>query len=452
MEKECPVEIGVVFEGERVRRDDMYVELGGIKVPNKAELVRCKSVDEVEDGKVIIKGLDIKDMEEGSQHPFGILVEVAGEQVEPDLEAVIERRIHDFSNYVEGFMHVNQRYDIWCRLSKKSYQKGLDSFRYLGEALTRLFKAELPIIEKMQVTFMTDEADVKPFMEEAKKIYEARDARARALSDDDVEEFYGCVLCQSFAPTHVCVITPDRISLCGAINWFDGRAAARVDPKGPNFRVEKGELLDKENFEYSGINEVVKEKSLGENERFWLHTMFGYPHTSCGCFEAIAFFIPEVEGIGIAHRNYQGETVIGVPFVTLATQTGGGKQLDGFLGIAIEYMRSPKFFQTDGGWDRIVWMPQSIKEQVKDAIPENLYDKIATEEITTSINELKQFLQDNDHPVVKLWTAKKEEPGEVMEAEELEVIPVGAGGGLGGVRIILKNARIHADKMIIRRK
>jgi acetyl-CoA decarbonylase/synthase complex subunit beta len=443
MEKEFPVEIGVVYEGERIRKQNMQVELGGTKVGSKAELVRCKPQDEIEDGKVTVQGLDLKDLEEGGCYPFGILVEVAGEKVERDLEAVIERRIHDFSNYVEGFMHVNQRYDIWCRVSKSAFQKGFNSFEYLGQALIRLFKAELPIIEKMQVIFMTEEADVKSFMEDSIGIYEARDARARDLSDDDVDEFYGCVLCQSFAPTHVCAITPDRISLCGAINWFDGRAAARVDPKGPNFKIEKGELIDKEKFEYSGINKVVQEKSLGENQRFWLHTMFGYPHTSCGCFEAIAFYIPEVDGIGICHRNYRGETVIGVPFSTLATQTGGGKQLDGFLGIAIEYMRSPKFFQTDGGWDRIVWMPKFIKDQVQDAIPEHLYDKIATEEITTDVGELKQFLEEQEHPVTERWEE------EVLEVGELEVIPVGE--AFVGTKLVLKNARIHADKVIIKR-
>jgi len=445
MAKEFPVEIGVVYEGERIRKDDMKVELGGTKVPYKAELVQSRAMDEIEDGKITVKGRDLKDMEEGGRYPFVILVEVAGKEVEKDLEAVIERRIHDFSNYVEGFMHVNQRYDIWCRVSKKSFQKGFDSFTYLGQALIKLFKAELPIIEKMQIIFMTEEEDVKPFVENAREIYEARDARARALSDDDVDEFYGCVLCQSFAPTHACAITPDRISLCGAINWFDGRAAARVDPKGPNFKIEKGELIDPEKFEYTGINKMIKEKSLGENERFWLHTMFGYPHTSCGCFEAIAFFIPEVDGIGICHRNYHGETVIGVPFSTLATQTGGGKQLDGFLGIAIEYMRSPKFFKTDGGWNRIVWMPKFIKEQVQDAIPEELYDKMATEEITTDINELKQFLEEKEHPVTERWVEEA-----VLAAEELEVIPMSE--AFAGTRLILKNARIHADKVIIRRR
>ena len=64
------------------------------------------------------------------------------------------------------------------------------------------------------------------------------------IHDEDVDLFYGCSLCQSFAPTSVCVITPDRIALCGAINWFDGRAAAKVDPEGPQFAIEKGECLD----------------------------------------------------------------------------------------------------------------------------------------------------------------------------------------------------------------
>ncbi|MDI6903547.1 MAG: CO dehydrogenase/CO-methylating acetyl-CoA synthase complex subunit beta [Methanocellales archaeon] len=442
---EIPVEIGVVYEGERIRKGEMHVELGGPKVKAKGELVRARKMDEIKDGKIEVKGPDLSEMEEGSRHSFGIFVEVAGKQVEEDLEAVIERRIHDYCNYVEGFMHLNQRYDIWCRLSKKSYGKGFNTLRYLGDALITLFKAELPIIEKIQVTFITDEKRVEDFVRNARKIYEARDARARALSEEDVKEFYGCVLCQSFAPTHVCVITPDRISLCGSINWFDGRAAARVDPKGPNFAIPKGELIDETNGEYSGVNEVVRERSLGENERFYLHSMFSSPHTSCGCFESIAFYIPEVAGIGIVHRDYSGDTVMGVPFSTLATQTGGGKQIEGFLGMAIEYMRSPKFLQADGGWNRIVWLPKSVKERVKDAVPGELYDKIATEDDATDIVALKEFLREKGHPVVERWV---EAPPEAIEAPELEVMPAGAAGG---IKIILKNAKIHAEKVIIKR-
>ncbi len=441
-----PVEVGVVHEGERIRKEEMYVELGGPKVKSKGELVRVRKPSEVKDGKVEVEGPDLDKLKEGGRYPFAIFVEVAGKKVEEDLEAVIERRIHDYCNYMEGFMHLNQRYDIWCRLSKKSYEKGFNTLKYLGQALVTLFKAELPIVEKIQVTFITDEKKVEAFVNNARKIYEARDARARALSEEEVDTFYGCVLCQGFAPTHFCVITPDRISLCGSINWFDGRAAARVDPKGPNFAIPKGELIDKVNGEYSGVNKVVKERSLGETERFYLHSMFNFPHTSCGCFESIAFYIPEVDGIGVAHRDYVGETVLGVPFSTLATQTGGGKQIEGFLGMAIEYMRSPKFLQADGGWNRIVWLPKSVKERVVDDIPAELRDKIATEADATDIAALKEFLKERGHPVVERW--REVEAVEAVEVPELEAMPVGAPGG---IKIILQNAKIHAEKVIIKK-
>ncbi|MCW3993149.1 MAG: acetyl-CoA decarbonylase/synthase complex subunit beta, partial [Candidatus Bathyarchaeota archaeon] len=244
MFEDIPVEVGVIYEGERIRYKDMQVQLGGERVENKFELVRVRSLDEVEDGKITVIGPDIKDMKEGSSNPLGIYIEVAGKELEEELEGVVERRIHEYVNFIEGMMHLNQRYDIFLRLSKKSFKKGLNSFQYMGKILHRLFKSELPIIEKLQVTFITDPEKVKEIYDKALQIYEARDARARGLKDEEVDKFYGCILCQSFAPTHVCVITPQRYSNCGAISWFDGRAADRIDPKGPVFAIEKGELLD----------------------------------------------------------------------------------------------------------------------------------------------------------------------------------------------------------------
>ncbi|MDH5769731.1 MAG: CO dehydrogenase/CO-methylating acetyl-CoA synthase complex subunit beta, partial [Candidatus Bathyarchaeota archaeon] len=374
---DVPVDVGIVYEGERIRKNDMYFELGGLKVDHKFELVRARGMDEIKDGKISIIGLDINEMKEGGRYPFGLLVEVAGKKIEEKLEGVFERRIHDFTNFIEGFMHLNQRYDIQMRLSKKSFRKGLNSFQMIGKVLQRLYKSELPIIEKIQITFITDPNRVKKMYEEARKVYDARDARARGLKDEDVEEFYGCSLCQSFAPTHCCFITPQRYSNCGAISWFDGRAAASVDPKGPIFVVKKGELIDPVKGEYTGVNSSAKERSLGEVTRVWLYTAFGYPHTSCGCFEGVAFYIPEVDGLGIVQRDFKDKTVNGLPFSTLADSTAGGRQVDGFHGISVEYMRSPKFLQVDDGWNRIVWVPSSVKERVKDFIPKEVVDKIA---------------------------------------------------------------------------
>jgi acetyl-CoA decarbonylase/synthase complex subunit beta len=221
MFEDIPVEVGVVFEGERIRWRDAQVELGGPRQTNKFELVKVRTLDEIEDGKISIVGPDINELKPSSSHPFGILVEVAGEQVEEDLEGVIERRIHEYVNFIEGFMHLNQRYDVHLRLSKKSFDKGLTSFTIVGKILQRLYKSELPFIEKLQITFFTDPDAVTKQFEQASTTYEARDAKARGMKDEDADAFYGCALCQSFAPTHCCVITPQRYSNCGAISWFD---------------------------------------------------------------------------------------------------------------------------------------------------------------------------------------------------------------------------------------
>lgn len=457
MFKDIPVEVGVIYEGERIRRKNMQVELGGPSIKEKFELAKVKPLNEIEDGKITIIGPDIKDMEEGKAYPLGILVEVAGSTLDQQLEGVIERRIHGYMNYIEGLMHLNQRYDIWIRIGKKAFEKGLNSFQYIGKVLYKLFKSELNIIEKIQIAFITDPAKVKELHPKALQDYEARDARARGLKDEDVKEFYGCMLCQSFAPSHVCVISPQRYSNCGAISWFDGRASASIDPKGPVFAINRGELINAEKGEYAGVNEVVKKKTLGDVDKVWLYTAFDYPHTSCGCFEAVAFYIPEVDGFGLVNRSFKGTTVNGLAFSTLADSTAGGRQVDGFHGLSIEYMRSTKFLDADGGWNRVVWLPKEVKERVKDFIPKEVIDKIATEENAQDIDSLKVFLQEKNHPVVANWEKEvAEEPKEAIIESPVEdfTTPVVSASTLpitaGGFRIILKNAKIYANKVIIK--
>jgi len=190
--------------------------------------------------------------------------------------------------------------------------------------------------------------------------------------------------------------------------------------------------------------------------------MFGHPHTSCGCFEAIAFYIPEVDGIGVVDRGFEGTAVNGLAFSTMANQTGGGKQVEGFNGIAIEYMRSPKFLQADGGWNRMVWLPSNVKEKIQDAIPPELKDKIATEKDATNTTELKAFLKEHGHPVVEKWPAEavaaEQAPGEGVPAElALPEMTMAAMPGLipgvgEGFQLVFKNVKIKADKLIIRRE
>jgi acetyl-CoA decarbonylase/synthase complex subunit beta len=356
------------------------------------------------------------------------------------------------------------------RLSKTAVEKGFNSFQMLGTVLIRLYKAELPIIKKAQVTFYTDPDKIKEPYDFAIEIYKKRDERARSINDDDVDMFYGCVLCQSFAPTHACCITPNRMSLCGSISWFDARAAARVDPKGPLFEVPMGETINKGAGEYSGINEMIKKRSLGEINRIYLYSGMEFPHTSCGCFEAIDFLIPETGvGHGIIDRSYDGVAINGLPFSAMANQTGGGKQMPGFNGISIQYIISPKFQIYDAtqiglksGIELVVWMGKTVKDRVAEFLPPDLVDKIATEEEVADLSDLPAWLEKVGHPVVETEEFKAA-VGEV-EAEEEEweeegaMVPMGTVGmtipgvgGAGGFKVILKNCKIHAESIIIKK-
>ncbi|AKB85045.1 CO dehydrogenase/CO-methylating acetyl-CoA synthase complex subunit beta [Methanococcoides methylutens] len=467
MAEEFPFEISPMFEGERIRKDGMHVELSGPKSKGY-ELVRATPMDEIEDGRFTLIGPDLSEMEEGSRHPFAMIYKIAGELVEEDLESIVERRNHDFQNYIQGMMHLNQRYDVWVRISKDAVSKGLTSFEPIAKAVMMLFKNELPFIEKVEAVYVTDLAEIEKEMDAVKAVYQSRDDRTRDLHEEDVDTFYGCSLCQSFAPSNVCVITPDRISLCGAINWFDGRAAAKVDPEGPQFAIPKGDVIDVESGEFTGVNEIAKSLSSGEYDRIKLHSFFEYPHTSCGCFEVVGFYIPEVDGIGWIDRDYAGTAPNGLPFSTMAGQTGGGKQVAGFLGVGINYFRSPKFIQADGGWGRVVWMPKNLKDRVLSDIPAEIADKVATEEDAADLDSLRNFLTDKAHPIVERWEAE-EEPEEEEEVKEeaaaaaptmmqaaipMQGMPMmmPSSSGTGGVKIILKNAKVSIDKVIIQKK
>ncbi len=427
---DIPVDVGPQYEGQRVRASDMYVELGGPKVSHKFELFRIRNIDEVEDGEIVVIGPDVSELKEGSSNPYAVIIEAAGSKLESQAEGVLERRIHEFSNYIQGYMHLNQRYDIWLRISKRSYQKGLNSFKYIGTVLYRLFKSAFPVIEKMRVIFVTNSKTVELLHGQALKVYDERDRRALGLRDEDVDMFYSCKLCQSFAPTHVCIITPERPSACGAITWLDARVAALIDPKGPIQPVPKGKIADPVAGEYEGANEVVKKLSGGAIQRVRLYALFEYPPTICGCFEVATFYIPEFDAVGFVHRGFTGTTPIGLRFSQVADAVGGGKQVPGFQGIGLLYLRSKKLFQADGGWSRVVWMPSELKQRILDAIPPELRDRIATEKEATNIEALKKFLIEKKHPVAEKLLMKEarretaeEKPAEKTEGAEAPVIP-----------------------------
>lgn len=404
-----PVPFSAAFEGERVRMADMFVQFGG-KYSSAFEYLRMKKMDEIEDGKITVTGPEADQMEEGSSHPLGILVEVAGRKMSAEFEPILERQIHKFLNYAMGIFHMGQRDMNWVRISKDARKAGF-KIRHFGDILvTKLHDEYGAIVDRVQVTIYTDEADVKRLLPEARKVYGARDDRIAGMTDESVDTFYSCTLCQSFAPDHVCVVSPERLGLCGAYSWLDAKAAHEITPTGGNQPIKKGKALKADKGIWEGVNNFVAENSHQHTTEMAVYSIMESPMTSCGCFECIVAIVPEANGVMIVNREYTGETPAGMKFTTLASTVGGGAQTPGFLGVGRLYIISKKFISAEGGLKRVVWMPKELKEALADRLKirakeigePGLFDKIADETVTTEPAALVEYLTKSGHPALTM--------------------------------------------------
>ncbi len=406
---DIPMAFGPAFEGERIRKDDLFMECGGGRTTG-VEVLISKEMDEVEDGKVILEGPDISDIEIGQNLPIAILVEVAGREMQSDFEPILERQFHHLINYIQGIMHIGQRNIMWIRIGKAAVEKGF-SFKHMGTVLHGKLHQEFgAILDKIQVKIYTEQDKVEEVVEIAKHVYEERDLRLGSMTDETEEVFYSCTLCQSFAPSHVCVITPERIGMCGAYNWLDGKASYQINPTGPNQPIDKGECTDDLNGYFTGINDFVNQASRGAVTEVSCYSLMNNPMTACGCFESIAAMLPSCNGIMVVNRDYSGMTPSGMKFTTLAGMAGGGMQTPGFMGVSKHYMTSPKLFLAEGGLKRLVWIPKILKDEISDKLrarceeigmPE-LFDMIATEEQGLTEEEILAFLKEKGHPALEM--------------------------------------------------
>ncbi len=404
-----PVRHGPAFEGERVRKEDVAVEFGG-KYTRAFEYLTSRPMDRVEDGRIEVVGPEIADVAEAARLPLAIFVEVAGRKMQPEFESILERHIHSFLSEPMGVMHLGQRDSVWLRISRKARDAGF-RISHLGTVLLHKLKNDFPaIVDKVQVTLYTDAGPVEALDPQATAAYRYRDERMGALTDEAVDTYYSCALCQSYAPNHICIITPERLGLCGAYNWLDGKAAYEINPHGGNQPVRKGELVDPTLGQWKGVNDFVNRHSNGAFQAFSAYSMIQSPMTSCGCFECVACVLPGTGGIMIVDREFSGMTPVGMSFSSLAETTGGGQQTPGFIGIGTLYLLSRKFISADGGLRRLVWTTRRIKERLGERLRQrcqeigepDLYDKIADESVCTDLEPLIEHLAAVAHPALAL--------------------------------------------------
>ena len=408
---DIPVAFASAFEGEIIRRKDMQVEFDGSRV-DCAELLQTRSMYEVEDHKITVVGPDVDEMELGSKNPIAYVVEVAGKRMQPDFEPVIERKFHNYINCIEGVYHTGQRDMQRIRIGKEAYNAGF-RIRHIGEVLYTQVKNEFEaVVDKCQVTVYTDPAECTRIRHEvAIPVFDKRDARLENLTDETVDVYYSCILCQAFSPSHVCVVTPERLGLCGAVSWLDAKATNELDPNGPCQIITKERPIDENLGSYEDVDEAVQKFSQGALEHVTLYSIMQDPMTSCGCFECICGIEPFSNGVVIANREYAGMTPLGMTFSEMASMTGGGVQTPGFMGHGKHFISSKKFMKAEGGIERIVWMPKELKETVAERLNktakelygiDNFTDMIGDETNTTDPEELVAFLTEHNHPALSM--------------------------------------------------
>jgi acetyl-CoA synthase len=402
-----PVPYGSAFEGEVVRKANMRVEFGG-KYSRAFEFLRMMPMEEVVDGKIEVVGPGFEDQPNQGHMDLGIVVDVAGRQMQSDFEPVLERQIHYFVNGASGIQHIGQRDIAWIRISNGATDKGFD-LEHFGKILHARFHSDFgAIVDKVQVTIYTDPEQLPAQLEAAREAFVFRNKRLANLTDDAVDEFYSCTLCQSFAPNHVCVVSPERLGLCGAYNWLDCKASFSINPTGPNQPIKLGKLVDFDKGYWEGTNDYAKIGSHGVVEEVAMYSIMENPMTACGCFECIVMLVPEANGVMLVSREDTSMTPSGMTFSTLAGVAGGGLQTPGVMGVGKYYLISPKFISADGGFKRVVWMSSYLKESMADefqAVAEregdpDLIGRIADERNASTVDELLAWLEEHNHPAL----------------------------------------------------
>jgi len=329
---------------------------------------------------------------------LGILVEVTAAGFSDDIALTVEKAALKAVSYLPG-LHAYEQ-DGALRLA---LAKGVQvDERLVADAIYWGIRLQYPRLRQISVHFIHGEDAVREIGSTVRLYKIKRQAEVQAMTEENTEEFCACTECRPFSLVHTCILAPGRAPMCASRTYATVKAAAyfgssqtpwkRQSERALPLRTvfQKGQLLDRARGEYEGCNGAYRDLTGGRLERVYLHSVRSYPHTSCGCFQALAFWIPEVEGIGIMLRNADAVAPDGQTWETLANRAGG-KQSPGIVGVSLQYVHSPDFLKGDGGMANVVWVDSALHKRLAPLFAPG--QKVATEKDVNSIEELMAFAE-----------------------------------------------------------
>lgn len=393
---------GSSFENERIRKADAFFEFGGDDGTTSYEIVKIR--EDVKDGETVVIGKDLSELEKGD-YSLSLEVGVSG-TVESVMEQAIERRIHFALSRMEGVWHNGQRDTSWIRISNSAVEKGI-SFKDLGDNIISDIRENFgSAVSSVDVTFSVEPSGVSGGLENAREHYRSRDREIVGLTDDDVDDFYTCTICQTYAPGHICIITPERPSVCGSVTWVDAKVGSEIDPDGRQRPFPKGTCIDCEKGVWSGVNDVVSKASMGSISGVCVHSIADSPMTACSCMEVVAAVSDDRRSVILVDRSETGDNPSGMSYSEISALVGRGSQRPGYMGLGRHYILSEGFLKGDGGLKRVSWMSARLKSMLGNSLKKacensgdpGLYDKIADGNTVTDNESLVAWLSERDHP------------------------------------------------------
>lgn len=405
---DVPVAYGPAFEDEVISNADLHVQFGG-QGRFAFEFLQTAATAEITDGRVEVIGADLPDLDSQAPADLGLVVTAAGKKLQTDFEPYLERQIHTFLSYSSGIEHTGSGDAIKIRISKAAVAKGL-RLASLGKILHARFHEEFgTAVEKLEVAIITEPRRLAEWQLKAREAHDLRKQRLANLTDSQVDVFYVCRNCRSYAPNNVSIISPERVSPCGKCNWLDAKAAFEMNPAGVRRPVKLGKPIDLKRGVWEGTNEYAKAASHGRVSEIALYSIMQSPMSACGDFECIVMLIPEANGVMVVSHEDASLTPAGITVATFSA-IAAGEQIPGVVGIGKNHLLSPKFIAAEGGFKRIVWMSSRLKEEMSEELKSvcvregdpDFLNKIADERQASSVKELVLWLKEHKHPALEM--------------------------------------------------
>lgn len=269
--------------GGHLRKGEWHLELGG-PAHEYESFIWCQYVHDpsaIVDGKVTHYGPDINEVPPETSLPFTWIIRCAGMNLTPENFPMTERGVVMGFTWTEGVMCVGHRNNVWMRIGKNV--AGRLSIEKLAQSIYASAKTWGTVVDSIEqeVIIATPEMGgrnlIRPVMGDAKKAWDEQEAATGDIADEDVDVFIGCTICRLIAPSHCCVITPQRPPYCGFLNYAAAKTFITFEPSGFLFEMPKGELLDELKGQYSGVDEAIYEKSGGRTKKVNLYSCIEYP-------------------------------------------------------------------------------------------------------------------------------------------------------------------------------